>query len=155
MAAPIFKRVAEQVLAYMDVPHDVPVMPSQQLAARRREKNPPPDVSDFDPAQVDTASTPSTLPVFPPEPATQPSRNAAPTVALAEGEGVVVPHLAGLTVRNVTEQCMKLGLNPVLIGTGVAVEQNPEAGASVRQGSRVTVRFSRVGAVRSAAAGSK
>jgi len=27
--------------------------------------------------------------------------------------------LAGMTVRSVTEQCMRLGLNPVLIGTGV------------------------------------
>ncbi len=153
VAAPIFKRVAEQVLAHVDVPHDVPVMPSQLLAAKRGQTQPRPDVSDFDPAQVETAGAGSALPVFPPEPATQPTWNAAPTVALAEGDGVVVPRMAGMTVRSVTEQCMKLGLNPVLIGTGVAVEQNPEAGASVRQGSRITVRFSRAGVARGSSAG--
>ncbi|HEV8384911.1 MAG TPA: penicillin-binding transpeptidase domain-containing protein [Candidatus Acidoferrales bacterium] len=143
VAAPVFKRVAEQVLAYLDVPHDVPLMPSQILTAKRNESQPRPDVSDFDPSQMETAGAPSALPVFPPEPVAQPAWNVAPTVALAEGEGVLVPRLAGLTVRSVTEQCLKLGLNPVLIGTGVALEQNPEAGASVRVGSRITVRFSR------------
>jgi cell division protein FtsI (penicillin-binding protein 3) len=146
VAAPIFKRVAEQVLGYLDVPHDVAISPAQQMAALHGKPQPRPDVSDFDPAQVENAGTPSRLPVFPAEPATPQLWSAAPTVALAEGEGVAVPRLAGMTVRSVTEQCMKLGLNPVLIGTGVAVEQNPGAGASVRLGSRVTVRFSRAGA---------
>ncbi len=145
IAAPIFKRVAEQVLGYLDVPHDVPISSAQQMAALRG-KQPRPDVSDFDPAQVESASTPSALPVFPPENAAPGSWAVAPTVALPAGEGVAVPQLAGMTVRSVTEQCMRLGLNPVLIGTGVAVEQNPGAGKSVRPGSRVTVRFSRAGA---------
>jgi len=152
VAAPIFKRVAEQVLGYLDVPHDVAISPAQQMAAKRGAKGPRPDVSDFDPAQVETAGASSTLPLFPPEPATKPSWNAAPTVALAEGEGVAVPRLSGMTVRMVTEQCMRLGLNPVLIGTGVAVEQNPEAGASVRAGSRITVRFARSATLRAVAA---
>jgi cell division protein FtsI (penicillin-binding protein 3) len=143
VAAPIFKRVAEQVLGYLDVPHDVAISPAQQIAALHGKPQPRPDVSDFDPVQVENAGTPSRLPVFPPETAAQASWTAAPTVALAEGEGVAVPRLAGLSVRSVTEQCMKLGLNPVLIGTGVAVEQNPESGANVRPGSRITVRFAR------------
>ena len=151
VAAPIFKRVAEQVLGYLDVPHDVAISPAQQMAALHGKPQPRPDVSDFDPAQVENAGTPSALPVFPPEPAAQASWAAAPTVALAEGEGVAVPRLAGLTVRSVTEQCLRLGLNPVLIGTGVAVEQNPGAGASVRAGSRITVRFARGAAARAVA----
>jgi cell division protein FtsI (penicillin-binding protein 3) len=154
VAAPIFKRVAEQVLGYLDVPHDVAISPAQQMAALHGKPQPRPDVSDFDPAQVENAGTPSALPVFPPEPASLQLWSAAPTVALAEGEGVAVPRLAGLTVRSVTEQCLRLGLNPVLIGTGVAVEQNPGAGANVRPGSRVTVRFARGAAYRAAAGGS-
>jgi cell division protein FtsI/penicillin-binding protein 2 len=142
VAAPVFKRVAEQVLAYMDVPHDVAVSP-QQLAALKGKPQPRPDVSDFDPVQVETAGASSALPVFPAEMPATAASSAAQTVALAEGEGVVVPQLAGLTVRSVTEQCLKLGLNPVLIGTGVAVEQNPANGATVRVGSRITVRFTR------------
>ena len=66
-------------------------------------------------------------------------------MALAEGEGIAVPLLAGHSVRRVTEECLRLGLSPVLIGTGVAVEQNPEPGARVRRGSRITVRFARSG----------
>ena len=38
---------------------------------------------------------------------------------------------------------MKLGLSPVLVGTGIAVEQSPEPGAMIRRGSRITVRFAR------------
>ncbi len=153
IAAPIFKRVAEQVLGYLDVPHDVAISPAQQLAALHGKPQPHPDVSDFDPAQVENSGTPSRLPVFPPEPATPQLWSAAPTVALAEGEGVAVPRLAGLTVRSVTEQCLRLGLNPVLIGTGVAVEQNPGAGATVRAGSRITVRFARSAAMHKASVG--
>jgi len=76
----------------------------------------------------------------------------APTVELAEGEGIPVPQLQGRTVREVTEQCMKLGLSPVLVGTGIAVEQSPEPGAMTRRGSRITVRFARDASVVSAAA---
>ena len=39
------------------------------------------------------------------------------------------PQLLGKTVREVTEECMKLGLNPVLVGTGIATEQSPEPGS--------------------------
>ena len=35
------------------------------------------------------------------------------------------------------------GLTPALVGNGLAVEEEPEAGSAVRRGSRVTVRFGR------------
>ena len=57
-----------------------------------------------------------------------------PTVELAEGAGVQVPNLAGKTVREVTEICEQLGVNPVLVGNGIVQEQEPEAGATVRRG---------------------
>jgi len=139
VSAPIFKRVAEQVLAYRNVPQDVPLPTRQQLARARHEAVV--DVSDFSPAQrIEPAGN---LPVFPPEPATQSTGEPAPTVALAEGEGVEVPALEGMSVRAVTEACLRVGLSPVLIGTGVAVEQKPEAGERLRRGSRITVRFAR------------
>jgi cell division protein FtsI (penicillin-binding protein 3) len=146
VAAPVFKRVAEQVLAYLDVPHDVPITPAMQLAARHRRKSEPaPDVSDFDPAQVETNETSTEQATTPREAVPVAAKNPGATVALAEGEGVKVPRLAGMTVRGVIEQCQKLGLSPVLIGTGVAVKQTPEAGATVPPGSRITVRFARSG----------
>jgi hypothetical protein len=144
VAAPVFKRVAEQVLAYFDVPHDVPRTPPRWQLARRNAP-PAPDVSDFTPALG--ASTGNSLPVFAPEP--QPASawsgnpGTAETMALAEGEGVEVPRLTGMTVRLATQACQRLGLTPILLGTGVALEQNPEPGGRVRPGSRITIRFSR------------
>jgi cell division protein FtsI (penicillin-binding protein 3) len=149
VAAPVFKRIAEQVLAYLDVPHDS-LLPRSFGAAVQRAglvRSPAgagrPDVSDFAPMQIEASLAASTLPVFPPEPAVETRAETPPTVALAEGEGVRVPRLTGLSVRGVTQECLRLGLNPVLIGTGVAVSQNPEEGQRVRRGGRVTVRFAR------------
>jgi hypothetical protein len=46
-------------------------------------------------------------------------------------------------VRQVTEICQKLGVNPVLVGNGIAQQQQPEAGAMTRRGGSVTVWFGR------------
>jgi cell division protein FtsI (penicillin-binding protein 3) len=153
VAAPVFKRITEQVLAYLDLPNDVTMPSGQQMAALREKPNQAlPDVSDFSPQQDAQRVETSSLPVFPPEPAKSETRDGsgglsyAPTIALEEGEGVEVPQLAGKTVRGVTEACLRLGLSPVLIGAGVATEQNPMAGTRVRAGSRITVRFSRTAA---------
>ncbi len=141
VAAPVFKRVAEQALAYLNVPRDVPGSPAVQRASSRPKVNQPlADVSDFDPVQAEALEAAETRT---PPPARPVAPAAAPTLALAEGEGVAVPDLKGKTVRDVTEECLRLGLTPVLVGTGVAVEQTPEAGARLRRGSRVTVRFAR------------
>ena len=69
----------------------------------------------------------------------------APTIAFGDQEAVVVPNLAGQTVRSVTEACSRLGLVPALIGSGVALEQSVEAGTQVVRGTRLTVRFGKAG----------
>jgi hypothetical protein len=74
----------------------------------------------------------------------QPESSEATTVAVSDEDAVVVPDLAGQTVRGVTEQCSRLGLVPSLIGSGVALEQSPEAGTRMVRGSRVAVRFGRM-----------
>ena len=56
VAAPVFKRVAQQVLAYLDVPRDVPVAAetlraSRAQAAHEKDDNLT-DASDFDPVQT-------------------------------------------------------------------------------------------------------
>jgi cell division protein FtsI (penicillin-binding protein 3) len=150
VAAPTFKRIAQQVLAYLDVPHDISI-PSGVSQASRQHRNDQDlaDVSDFNPVQLDAgAAAEDSAPVVPPQAIGSP----APTVELAEGQGIPVPQLQGRTVREVSEQCMKLGLSPVLVGTGIAVEQSPEPGAMIRRGSRITVRFARDASLVSAAA---
>jgi hypothetical protein len=109
-------------------------------------------VSDFDPVQ-----TPTPAAVDEPAPAIPHSAPAiaAPTVELAEGEGIPAPPLLGKTVRDVTEECLKLGLTPVLVGTGIATEQSPEPGATIRRGSKMTVQFARDASLLSTAARSK
>jgi cell division protein FtsI/penicillin-binding protein 2 len=153
VAAPVFKRIAEQVLAYMDVPHDISV-PAGTLRARRPHASDQnlAEVSDFDPGQLDANA------IFEdPAPTTKQSlpgkiskiissvgpRAAGQTVELEEGKGIPVPDLQGRTVREVTEQCMKLGLIPVLAGTGIAVAQSPEPGVQIPRGGRITVQFAR------------
>jgi cell division protein FtsI/penicillin-binding protein 2 len=150
IAAPTFKRIAQQVLAYLDVPHDI-AFPSSILQTNRQPRGDQDlsDVTDFNPVQVDAGAAARGDVSAVPE---QGRGMAAPTVELVEGEVITVPQLLGRTVREVTQQCMKLGLSPVLVGTGVAVEQSPEPAATVRRGGRITVRFARDSSVMSAAA---
>jgi cell division protein FtsI (penicillin-binding protein 3) len=148
VAAPTFKRVAQQVLAYLDVPHDIALPSSIIQASRHRDDQDLSDMPDFNPVQLDSgAAVTDSAPLA----SQETGHSAAPTVELAEGEGIPVPQLQGKTVREVTEKCMKLGLSPVLVGTGVAVEQSPEPGGTIRRGSRITVRFARDASVVSAA----
>ena len=136
VGGPVFKRIAEQVLTYLDVPHDVP--PSSDVETAKNSSTAPSstasqsDGADLDRTRFADAIANTGQPAVPP-----------PTVAFGDQGAVVVPSLAGQSVRGVTEACSQLGLVPSLIGTGVAVEQFPNAGTQVLRGSRVTVRFGR------------
>jgi cell division protein FtsI (penicillin-binding protein 3) len=142
VGGPVFKRAAEQILAYLDVPHDVAVAPDTQTAKNLRATPKPAVRTDADRARFHAAVARQEI-----------VSSAAPTVAFEEDEAVVVPNLAGQTIRGVTETCTRMGLVPSLIGSGVALEQSPEAGARVLRGSRLTVRFGRPGEAAPPAAG--
>lgn len=139
VAAPVFKRIAEQVLPYLDVPRDVPLNP-KLLQAAYHGSNPADSASleDFTPA--DFTSQPQE-----PESAanSEDSKGQQPavTVAVDAGGDIAVPDFSGETMREVTEACLRLGLEPVLVGTRLAVDQTPAAGSKVRRGARITVRF--------------
>ena len=140
VAAPIFKRVAELVLPYLDVPRDVPITAKLIQASYKREdlsETSDTSLDDFNPA--DFSAQPE---VHSPKPSAKPEP-APPnvTVALDEGGDIAVPDFHGKTVREVTETCLRLGLNPVLIGSSLAQDQSPAAGAKVRRGAKITVRF--------------
>ncbi|MFZ0820394.1 MAG: penicillin-binding transpeptidase domain-containing protein [Candidatus Acidiferrales bacterium] len=142
VSAPVFKRIAEQVLAYLNVPQDAPVnLRLQRASLHNNAEGSDADVSDFDPTQMDSATAPADTVAPPPQ--RSPVDTPAPTIAMVDGEAVALPSLAGKTVREVSEQCARLGIAPVLVGTGVALDQDPKAGTTVRRGSRVTVQFGR------------
>ena len=156
VAAPVFKRIAQQVLAYLDVPRDVPVASETLRASRARAAHEKDDnltdVSDFEAVQTPAAAAAE-------EPAPVISHSApastAPTVEIAEAGGIPAPQFLGKTVREVTEECLKMGLTPVLVGTGIATEQSPEPGATIRRGNRITVQFARDTSLLSASARGK
>ena len=146
VAGPVFRRIAEQVLAYLDVPRDLPVTPEVKWAAlHKNEAAVSEGVSEVQPESAEPVAAAAALPAA--------STATAPTVALGDGKVVTVPQFAGQTVRDVTETCLHLGLTPVLVGSGIAVEQLPPPGTQVSRASRVTVRFARRAAVVPASAG--
>jgi len=142
VAAPVFKRIAEQVLAYLDVPRDVPVSPRLVQTAYHQGAGAESDsLDDLAPvdfnAQTDfTGAGSKESPAKIPEPALP-----EVTVAVDEGGDISVPDFTGKTMREVTEACLRLGLNPVLVGSRLASLQSPAAGSKVRRGSKVTVQF--------------
>jgi beta-lactam-binding protein with PASTA domain len=58
-----------------------------------------------------------------------------------EGGDIEVPDFTGKTMREVTEMCLKLGLDPVLVGSNLATEQTPAQGSTVKRGARITIQF--------------
>jgi membrane peptidoglycan carboxypeptidase len=133
VGGPVFKRIAEQVLAYLDVPHDVPSPPDLETAINSRPSKRASEVS--------VAKTEASEARF--EAAVAKRSHGVQTAAFGSPDSVTVPDLSGKTVRGVTESCSHLGLVPSLIGNGIAVQQFPETGTSVLRGSSVTVRFGR------------
>jgi cell division protein FtsI (penicillin-binding protein 3) len=139
VAAPVFKRVAEQVLSYLSVPRDVPLSPKLiQASYQRAEAEESAALEDFTP--VDFASQPDQPPAKEKDVRSE-TVGPSVTVALDEGGDIAVPDFRGKTMRDVTEMCLRLGLEPVLVGSGLAVDEAPPAGAKVRHGAKITVRF--------------
>jgi len=142
VAAPVFKRIAEQVLPYLDVPRDVPVGPRMlQVNYKNREASESASLEDF--APTDFSGQPDQPPAE--AAAAKPNENksqaAAVTVAVEEGGDIQVPDLSGKTMRDATEICIRMGLDPVLIGSGLATNQTPAPEVKVRRGAKITVQF--------------
>jgi len=142
VAAPVFKRIAEQVLPYLDVPRDVPIGPRLvQAAYKNRETSDSVTLEDFTPA--DFSGQPDQPPAESPATKSKAGISQMPhvTVAVEEGGDIEVPDFSGKTMREVTEICLRLGLDPVLIGSSLATNQAPAPGAKVKRGAKVTVQF--------------
>jgi len=145
VAAPVFKRVAEQVLAYLDVPRDVPLNPKLiQTAYRKHASEDQSALEDF--SVVDFSGQPDPSPAASQSAKTKGREQTEPknqtlTVAMDQGGDIEVPDFSGKTMRDVTDIALRLGLEPVLVGSNLATNQSPAAGVKVRRGARITVQF--------------
>jgi membrane peptidoglycan carboxypeptidase len=145
VAAPVFKRIAEQVLAYLDVSRDVPLNPKLIETAYMKRANEDGNALE-DSSAVDFSGQPD-----PPPTASQMANVAGRekpastkpvlTVAVDQGGDIEVPDFSGKTMRDVADIVLRLGLEPVLVGSNLATEQSPAAGAKVRHGAKITVQF--------------
>jgi cell division protein FtsI (penicillin-binding protein 3) len=142
VAAPVFKRIAEQVLSYLDIPRDVPLNSKLIQVAYKREKAANSTALE-DLTPMDFSGQPDEPPAQSNEVSPKETKNQAPdvTVAMDEGGDIAVPDFKGKTMRQVTEICLRLGLDPVLVGSSLATEQMPPAGVKVRRGAKITVQF--------------
>jgi cell division protein FtsI (penicillin-binding protein 3) len=191
ISAPVFQRVAQQVLEYLHVPHDIELPASRRLlmASKSAKED---DLAEGSPDHLGetlelaegpaSSNAPEAAPVGipssassgPPKPAVvnaalrqretlppplpEPSESLAPVPAppssdhfpshgtvvmdLEQG-GIVVPSFIGKGVRSAIELAEENGLDLDAVGSGVAQDQSPVAGARVAAGAKVTVRFGR------------
>jgi len=113
VAAPVFREIALQSLCYLKVPASGPVK-----------------------SKVKAADTRETAALRP-----------APADALAEGtvdespDGAVMPNFQGMSIRQVLRYMEKNSLNVKIVGSGRAVEQNPQPGRRIGPSDQVWVRF--------------
>jgi cell division protein FtsI (penicillin-binding protein 3) len=171
VSAPVFNRIAQKVLAYLNVPHDAEIKTDPQrkvLLANVRDE----DLSDGalehigepladEPSKSASTSTSpakpsagSVVPVsmkqsvtasFSSQPTLQ-DPNPAPargTVVLDVEGGQVVPSLVGLPLRSAVATAQQAGFELAILGNGVAREQSPPPGTRVASGSKIAVRFTR------------
>jgi len=113
VAAPVFKRIAAQVLAYRNVPALVPGNAPVMKASVSEPDLPP--LPDFE----------------------EPN----PTALISLTSSILTPDLSGKTVRAATEQALgeKWTLHP--IRNGIAVQQFPLPGTPIVEGQKITVWF--------------
>ena len=162
VSAPVFAEVAQTVLEYLGVPHDMPVRKgtAPKSAAVREDAANHDSGSNLDAAiddlpDDDPLRTPQPAPASPsPNEAT--TSNAGPntgpktgptpataTVTLQNTHSVRVPQLTGLPVRKVIEEAGAAGFDVHIAGSGVCREQSPAAGSMVAAGTHIQVRCGR------------
>ena len=135
VSAPVFKRIAEQVLPYLDAPHDLPLTDAKVDKARVAKIDPEQLRDSVDGDIIDDTPAPAVM-----------SNMAVEfdgTAVVDVGGSLVAPDFTGKSARAVAELASSRGLDVTLIGSGVARQQNPAPGGRLLPGRRVTVKFSR------------
>jgi cell division protein FtsI (penicillin-binding protein 3) len=129
VAAPVFKRIAEQVLRMKSVLPDVPRYAPlyKPPPERTKEKVPPrPGIQVPDVKVLDASMT------------SENGDRPGPSFG-----GIVLPDYTGQSLRQATDESDKLGLGlPQTSGTGRVVWQYPPPGSQVRPGTHIQLRLS-------------
>ena len=115
IAAPVFKKIAEQILAYKNIP---PTVPGKLSIAR---------------------STPRTI-----QPVQEEEIESEPVQLVSLDSGTVAPNFLGQTVRIVTEESLRDRIAVDLVGSGIAYRQMPSPGSALAEGQKIRIWF-RVG----------
>src|SRR6202522_2663008 len=108
LGGPVFKRIAEQVLAYLDVPHDVPVESDSEFAKKNKSSAEPDDSVVQNDLRVADRKTQQEQATFQNVVSKSSASRAntgttdAPTTVISEEDSVDVPDLTGKTVRGVS-----------------------------------------------------
>jgi len=149
VAAPVYPELAAQALRFRDVP------PTEPTTPQRRPARPSPE------SLADLAEAPRLEP-FLAAPRVRDDgvilvSSGAPTQAELERAeesddepvklrftALQTPDLEGMSVREAARRCAALGLRVQMQGKGVAVSQDPPAGAAVEPGDLVRVQFRRI-----------
>ncbi|MBI4459428.1 MAG: transpeptidase family protein [Acidobacteria bacterium] len=113
-SAPVFRKIAEQVLAYRNVPASGPAKPPLALASLKE---------------------------MPLDPLAEPIGAMELTTMVPVNSNVMVPNFLGKPLRVVTEQSQNEGLEVVVIGSGVASQQWPPPGSPLPEGEKIRVWF--------------
>ena len=168
VAAPVFARIAEQVLSYMNVRHDAEITDKRRMLLRAAAKAPATEVTDSpetveeepqlavmqppkeSPAQPLAELKPAAFPKKPKavmeealaaEQPQLPTPTQNGTVVVDVGGGVSVPSLIGLPMREALERAEEAGLELDIAGSGTAREQMPPPGAHISPGGHIAVTF--------------
>jgi cell division protein FtsI (penicillin-binding protein 3) len=171
VSAPVFARVAAQVLAYWNVPHDREVEDPKRFLLRAKVNDS--DVAEGSPEHVQEAgqiSQPEPEQNFPSQaaqasaikaslsapvhPAKQDSPVAKASIPAVPSKpssgpatdavgGIPVPDFSGKSLRSAMEVADQQGIELEVSGSGIAQFQSPPAGAHIPHGGLVTIRFGR------------
>src|SRR6266436_5562964 len=99
VAAPVFKRIAEQVLPYLDVPRDVPIAPRlMQAAYKNRDAADSATLQDFTPTDFSDLPDQPPAGISAPNPKEHKSETSSVTAAVDEGGDIEVPDFSGKTI---------------------------------------------------------
>jgi stage V sporulation protein D (sporulation-specific penicillin-binding protein) len=152
-AAPVFARVVEKALKYLQVPRQAD---PETLAQPSAGSVFVPNVKNLDVETARAVLTQASLKVEldkpgtivetqMPQPGTEVKKGSTVYLGIYQedetGEEVVVPKVIGLSLRDASVTLGQSGLRIRIVGTGVAVEQTPPPGTTMKKEEVVVVRF--------------